>query len=103
MGIETAQCKCVSGAPQRAGPFDIILCDRSRVLPSAHTEPVGVGRRWGAGVPRERATASPKHRRAPATLRDCNGEWRLQLTASVIPMLGVESQARWRARSEFSE
>jgi hypothetical protein len=136
MGIETAQCKCISGGPsQRAGPFDIILCDCGRVLPSAHTQPVGVGRRWEAGVPWERATASPKYRRAPAhagqlrrpcaaclanpcgarpppghpafrgkaTLRDCNGEWRLQLTALVIPMLGVESQARWRARSEFSE
>ena len=68
MGIETAQCKCISGGPgQRAGPFDIILCDCGRVLPSAHTQPVGVGRRWGAGVPWERDTASPKPRRARAT------------------------------------
>src|SRR6266702_2176274 len=42
---------CVRGPGQRADPFDIILCDIGRTLPSAHTVPVGVGRRRGAGVP----------------------------------------------------
>jgi hypothetical protein len=70
MGTETAQCKCVSGVTgERADPFDIILCDVSRTLPLAHTLPAGIGRRWGAGVPWERATASPKPRRSPAPLR----------------------------------
>jgi hypothetical protein len=52
MGIATAQCKCVSGAPGRpAVRFDIIHCDIGRMLPSANTQPAGVGRRRGAGVP----------------------------------------------------
>jgi hypothetical protein len=52
MGIETAQCKCVSRGPgQRTGPLGIIRCGLARMLPSAHTLPAGVGRRRRAGVP----------------------------------------------------
>ena len=109
MGIETAQCKCVSGEPgRRAVPFGIILCDVGRTLPLAHTLPAGLGLDVGGGLVfpgnAKMPRSSWRRDRWPSVDGDfatasgaCSSRVRMD------SMLSVELEARSRARSEFSE